>query len=194
MPHDTSSIAAPRREPFFDPLAAPAEARHAHRLLALLRAQDGSTTRLCETIAGTVPSVRMWHQQLVSDVPPPVREILPGTRWLERTTSLVAHGEVMTDNLVYVAPDALADELRGALDEGRVPIGHLLSRLWVRRRTVADAALLQQRLWRLVGLPEAAATRSYLITTPDGPCMVVTETFRRGMLMEHAAAGAAAGR
>jgi len=36
-----------------------------------------------------------------------MRRQLPGTRFIERITSLVAHGEVMMDNLTYIALDGL---------------------------------------------------------------------------------------
>jgi chorismate-pyruvate lyase len=173
-----------RREAFIDPQASPAEAACARRLLPLLLAQDGSTTRLCETIAGGPVALQLLHQAATDDVPALVREALPGRRFIERITSLAAHGEVMMDNLSYIALDGLDASLRRELEAGRTPIGHLLSRLWVRRETLAGADLLRERLWRAVGVPDGAATRAYLIVTPEGPRMLIVETYRRGMLME----------
>jgi chorismate-pyruvate lyase len=170
-----------RREPFFDSGAADAPAR---RLLQLLLAQDGSTTRLCETIAGGPVGLQVLHQASTSDVHAFVRQSLPGTGFIERITSLVAHGEVMMDNLTYIALEGLAAPLQRDLEAGVAPIGHLLARLWVRREPVADAAPLHERLWGAVGVPDAAATRAYRIVTPEGPRMLIVETYRRGMRMD----------
>jgi chorismate-pyruvate lyase len=124
------------------------------------------------------------RQGVTDDVPQVVRDALPGTRFIERVTCLAAHGEVMMDNLTYIALDGLAADLRRELEGGSVPIGHLLARLWVRRAPLSDGQALQRRLWHSVGQPDPAATRSYTITTPEGPRMVIAETYRRGMLMD----------
>ena len=173
-----------RRERFADPGAGAADTRHAQRTLALLLAQDGSTTRLCEAIAAAPVTLQVLHQGITADVPQVVRAALPGTRFIERITCLAAHGEVMMDNLAYIALDGLAADLQRELESGSVPIGHLLARLWVRRAPLNDVHELQQRLWHSVGQPDPAATRSYTITTPEGPRMVIAETYRRGMLMD----------
>ena len=159
-------------------------------MLRLLLAQDGSTTRLCETVAGRAVSLLLLHQATTTDVPPIVREALPGTHFIERITSLCAHGEVMMDNLTYIALQDLEPSLQRDLQAGTMPIGHLLARLWVRREPRADAASLQQRLWTTVGLPDPGATRAYRIVTPEGPRMLIAETYRRGMLMDRAEASA----
>lgn len=179
----SSSLSPVRRECFADPAATPADAAHAGRVLRLLLAQDGSTTRLCETVAGRAVSLLLLHQAVTTDVPPIVREALPGTQFIERITSLCAHGEVMMDNLTYIALQDLEPSLQRDLQAGTMPIGHLLARLWVRREPRADAASLQQRLWTAVGLPDPDATRAYRIVTPEGPRMLIAETYRRGMLM-----------
>jgi chorismate-pyruvate lyase len=154
------------------------------RLLDLLLAQDGSTTRVCETIARGPVALLVRHQVRTAEVPPLVRAWLPSAGYLERITSLAAHGEVMMDNLAYIALDGLDASLRRELEAGRSPIGHLLPRLWLRREPLAGAEPLHERLWRAVGLPDPAATRAYRIVTPDGPCMAIVETFRRGMRMK----------
>jgi len=168
---------APRRSCFLDRDASD----DTRRLLELLLVQDGSTTRLCEAIARGPVTLVVLHQAQAVDVPALVRDGLPGTRFLERITSLVAHGEVMMDNLSYIALDGLDPSLRSELEGGQVPIGHLLPRLWLRREPLADAGVLHERLWRAVGLPDPAATRAYRIVTPEGPRMAIVETFRRGM-------------
>ena len=162
-----------------------AETPGAQRVLALLLAQDGSTTRLCETIACGPLTLQVLSQGITSDVPQIVRAALPGTRFIERITSLAAHGEVMMDNLAYIGLAGLPADLQRELENGTVPIGHMLARLWVRRAPLSDVQELQQRLWQHVGLPDPAATRSYTIATPEGPRMVIAETYRRGMLMDH---------
>ncbi len=154
------------------------------RLLELLLAQDGSTTRLCEAIAGEPIQVDVLSQQTVRLVPDVVRTQLPGDEFIERITSLVARGEVLMDNLSYIAMHRLEPDVEAALREGSVPIGHLLSRWWVRRVALDDDGGLPQRLWQVVGLPDAPATRTYRIDTPQSPRMLIAETFRRGMLMD----------
>jgi chorismate-pyruvate lyase len=181
----SSSSQALGRDLFADPSASAADAGHAQHVLALLLAQDGSTTRLCEAIAASPLTLQVLRQAVTTDVPQVVRDSLPGTHFIERITCLAAHGQVMMDNLAYIALDGFAPDLRNELESGVVPIGHLLSRLWVRRAPLNDVQELQQRLWNSVGQPDPAATRSYTITTPEGPRMVIAETYRRGMLMKH---------
>jgi chorismate-pyruvate lyase len=179
----TLSTIPARREPFFDAASSPVAAR---RLLQLLLAQDGSTTRLCETIAGGPVALQVLHQAPTADVNELVHRQLPGTRFIERITSLVAHGEVMMDNLAYIALEGLDASLQRDLEAGEAPIGHLLARLWVRREGVPGAGALHERLWRTVGVPDAVATRAYRIVTPEGPRMLIVETYRRGMRMDAA--------
>ncbi len=167
-----------QRDRFLDP-AAPASAG-ARRVLQLLLAQDGSATRLCETVAGGPVELRLWSQRLVDDPPAEVRRALPGGRCLERCTSLCAQGQVLMDNLSYVALEALPEGLRRGLERGEAPIGHLLAGAWTRRAFV-DAPGVLERLWAQVGLPDGAASRAYVVTTPQGPLMLIAETFRRGL-------------
>lgn len=168
------------RRRFHDSFDLPAPAR----MLQLLLAQDGSTTRLCETIAGGPVALHVLAQRTVEQVPEVVRTVLPGTRFIERITSLAAHGEVMMDNLSYIALDGLPADIRRDLEDGRMPIGHLFARMWIRRSFLDAQPLLCERLWAATGgLPDAAASRSYSVVTPQGPCMLITETYRRGMLM-----------
>lgn len=173
-----------RRDCFVDARASIADAAHARHTLRILLAQDGSTTRLCEAIAGGPITLQVLHQAPATEVPAIVRESLPGARFIERITSLTAHGEVMMDNLTYIALQGLDAALRRELEAGQAPIGHLLSRLWVRREAVAAPHALHERLWSAVGTPDAAATRAYRIVTPEGPRMLIAETYRRGMLMD----------
>jgi chorismate-pyruvate lyase len=175
---DLPPAGLPQRRPYFDP-GTPIDPG-AHRVLELLLAQDGSATRLCETVAGGAVELRLWAQRIVDDPPGEVRHALPGGRFLERCTSLCAHGQVLMDNLSYVALEALPDELRHGLERGNAPIGHLLAGAWTRRAFV-DAPGVLDRLWSRVGLPDPAASRAYVVATPDGPLMLIAETFRRGL-------------
>jgi len=173
-----------RREAFARSDASPAEAARQRHVLKLLLAQDGSTTRLCEAVAGGPVELHVILQHVTVEVPALVRQHLPGTQFIERITSLAAHGEVLMDNLTYIALDGLEPDIDADLRAGRMPIGHLLARLWVRRERVADAEALMQRLWSAVGTPDAAATRAYRIDTPNAARMLIAETYRRGMLMD----------
>lgn len=161
----------------------PAQAAHAQDLLSLLLAQDGSTTRLCETIAGGPVTLQVLEQRVVHALPPTVGEMLPGTAFIERVTSLAAHGQVMMDNLSYIALEGLAPDLKRDLEAGAMPIGHLLARLWVRREFLAATPQRLEGLWSRVGLPDPEAARCYRILTPEGPRMWIAEVYRRGMLM-----------
>jgi len=191
-PTDKSVPAAPvapanavKRASFIDSSAdAAAQARH-RWLLRLLLAQDGSTTRLCQAIASTPLTLQVRQQAVTEAVPGCVRSVLPGGRFIYRVTSLAARGEVMMDNLVYVALDGLPELLREGLDSGAIPIGPLLESLWVRRKPLpADvASILGEQLWGEVGLPDPGASRAYTIAAPEGNLFVIAETYRRGMRM-----------
>jgi chorismate-pyruvate lyase len=176
----SSLPAALLRQRFHETSTPPAQAR---RLLQLLLAQDGSTTRLCETIAGGPVSLQLIEQGVTREAPAEVRAVLPGSQFILRITCIVAQGQVMMDNLSYIALEGLPPDVQRDLEGGAIPIGHLLSRLWVRRAFLDPAAALYERLWGAVGLPDAAASRNYCIATPEGPRMVIAETFRGGMLM-----------
>lgn len=180
----SSSSNPPRRERFADASATPVQAATERQVLRLLMAQDGSTTRLCETVAGGPVGLVLIKQHVTSEVPTIVREQLPGTQFIERFTSLAAHGQVLMDNLTYIALDGLEPDIDADLRAGTLPIGHLLARLWVRRERIALADELMDTLWKAVGLPDATATRAYRIVTPTSARMVIAETYRRGMLMD----------
>lgn len=147
-----------------------------------LLALDGSTTRVCESLAGGPIDVQVLLQQRTTDVPEDVRTQLGGTQWLERVTSLVAHGEVLMDNLSYTRLDAVPGDFLRGLDSGEAPIGHLLQRLFVRREALKVDDALQQALWRHVGERDDTMSRAYRIVTAKGPLMLIFEVFRSGML------------
>ena len=155
-------------------------------MLRLLLAQDGSTTRLCEAVAGGPVQLHVVAQAVTDDVPSSVRETLAGPHFIERVTCLAAHGEVMMDNLTYIALAGLDADLRRDLEAGTAPIGHLLAPLWIRRSALAFAQDLLARLWHQVGLPDSNASRVYKIETAQRPLMVIAETYRQGMLLSRA--------
>lgn len=175
------------RECFRQPGLPSGQAADELRTLRLLLAQDGSTTRLCETVAGGPVQLYVPHQAVTAVVPAIVRERLPGSLFIERRVCLAAHGQALMDNLSYIALDGLPHDVRRDLDAGSAPIGHLLERLWVRRvfDPVGDdsAEALRQKLWQACGRPDPEATRTHTLHTPDGPLMLITETWRRGMLL-----------
>jgi chorismate-pyruvate lyase len=175
---------AAQRQRYGASAADPGSRSLAERLLPLLLAQDGSTTRLCETIAGGSVELELISQTINAEVPAAVRGLLPGERFIERVTCLAAHGQVMMDNLAYIALEGLPADVRQDLEGGRLPIGHLLARLFVRRALLPHLqSHLLPRLWAAVGEPDPAASRAYLITTASGPMMLIAEAFRDGMLM-----------
>jgi len=160
----------------------PSEARH-EPLRRLLLAQDGSTTRTCTAMCGLPVEVLLHGQQRTREVPRSVASQLGGGHWLERVTSLVAGGRVLMDNLSYTRLDAVPGWFLRGLDEGQAPVGHLLARLFVQRQPVESEPALQARLWDVVGLPDARASRAYRIVTPEGPLMLIFEVFRGGMAL-----------
>ncbi len=177
------------RQLFFDSRAPAAAQQRARMLLKLLLVQDGSTTRICEAQAGEPPQLHVQRQGLAAQPAAIVRTTLPGDRFLERHSSLSAHGQVMMDNLVYVALERIPGDLHSGLEGGAAPIGHLLQTLFVQRIALQDsmAGELFERLWSQSGMPDPSASRAYTIATADGPLFLIAETYRRGMLMESAA-------
>lgn len=175
------------RQCFRQPDRPAAQAADELRTLRLLLAQDGSTTRLCETVAGGPVQLYVPHQVVTAEVPELVRRRLPGSRFIERRVCLAAHGQALMDNLSYIALDGLPPDVRADLEAGSAPIGHLLERLWVRRvfdpMGDAGAEALRQKLWQACGQPDPEATRTHTLHTPAGPLMLITETWRRGMLL-----------
>jgi chorismate-pyruvate lyase len=159
----------------------PADAAHAP-LLRLLLAQDGSTTRICEALTGAAVQVVLHHQAATRDVPAAVRDQLGGNAWLERVTSLCADDAVMMDNLSYTRLDAVPKWFLAELERGAAPIGHLLDQLFVKRESVEAPPELRARLWNVVGEIDERASRSYRIVTPDGPLMLIFESFRAAMV------------
>ena len=150
----------PLRESFpYDPVAA--------SLLRVLLEQDGSTTRLCEVIAGGPVELSVHSQARVQTVPDGVLEVLGGESWIERITSLHVAGRVMMDNLTWTRVDRIPLEFSDDLERGELPVGRLLDRLFVKRQLI-QASNLGEILWAVTGLPDARASRAYTISTQFG--------------------------
>lgn len=146
-------------------------------LLRLLLGQDGSTTRLCEVIAGVSVELHLHSQARVETVPDGVLEFLGGASWIERITSLHVAGHVMMDNLTWTRVDKIPTEFADDLERGELPVGRLLDRLFVKRQMI-QASSLGDVLWHQIGLPDPRASRAYMISSDLGPFMLVFETYR----------------
>lgn len=150
--------------------------------LRLLLTHDGSTTRLCEAIEGAPMQIHLHQQQTVSQVPAEVLHILGGNLWLQRVTSLHnSKAEVFMDNLSFTRLDAVPAWFIEALNEGSTPIGRLLDQLFIKRVKTPTSPALQDLLWNAVGMPDARASRSYYVATPEGPFMLIFEVFRNAL-------------
>jgi chorismate-pyruvate lyase len=158
------------------PLATWAEA-----WLRVLLAQDGSATLLCETIAQGRVALEVTHQQVTTEVPQAVTANLGGRRFLERQVVLHHAGEVMMDNLTFVALDRIDPDVAALLTERRSPIGYIFERKSTKKRPVAPDVAILDRLWSRCGAPDPDAARSYVLDIDDRPCMLITETYRAGM-------------
>jgi chorismate-pyruvate lyase len=155
----------------------PHDLQHAPSLLRVLLGQDGSTTRLCEVIAGGPVELQLHSQSRVETVPDEVLEHLGGTAWLERITSLHVADRVMMDNLTWTCLDNIPLEFADDLERGELPVGRLLDRLFVKRQAI-QASGLGEVLWATTGLPDAHASRAYIISSEAGAFMMVFETYR----------------
>ena len=153
----------------------------AETLLKILIAQDGSATLLCETLAEGPIRLDVLHQVVTDSVPEIVKAHLLGEHFIERQVCMSARGEVMMDNLSYIALDTIDPEMRGFLEAGESPIGHIFNRRWTRKKPIPSPDSVQMRLWQRSGVPDPSAVRSYLVETPQGIGMLITETFRYGM-------------
>jgi len=151
---------------------------------ALLLAQEGSTTRLLQTLCRNDISVQVIDQQVVDKLPIALDGELPGTRFLRRLSSLHAGGHVLLDSFSYTALDVLPTLVASELIEGTRPIGHVFSHLWTRRTFRGGDADLLESLWAEVGDPDPPSSRTLFIHTPRAPCMLLAETFRGGVLAQ----------
>lgn len=171
-----------RRERFSQESDASCQATLARTVLGMLLHQDGSTTRLLETMAGCDLTVHVIEQERVHALPAQLKGILPGTSFLRRLTTLEARSNVLLDCVAFIAIETLPCEVASALEDGIHSIGQLLSQLWTRRVFREPDPEILAQLWATFSVPDPLAARSSLIVTPAGPCMVLAEVFRRGVL------------
>ena len=150
---------------------------NASSLLRVLLGQDGSTTRLCEVVAGGPVELYLHSQARIEVVPDRVLEHLGGVSWIERITSLHVAGRVMMDNLTWTRADRIPIEFADDLERGELPVGRLLDRMFVKRELIQTSGL-GEILWAVTGLPDARASRSYTISSESGAFMLVFETYR----------------
>ncbi len=149
-------------------------------LLKLLLAQDGSTTTLCEAIAGSRVNLKLHSQARVETVSEQVRRELGGTSWLKRVTSLHSDSRVFMDNLTFTRLDRVPTWFLADLEHGLAPVGHLLEKLLTRRERVDSTPELERGLFEIVGFPDSISSRAYTINTEVGALMLVFETYRAG--------------
>ena len=149
-------------------------------LLKLLLAQDGSTTKLCEALAGSRINVMIHSMSRVETVPEVVMRQLGGTSWLRRVTSLHFNPHVMMDNLTYTRLDRVPSWFTADLELGKAPVGHLLEKLFIRRERIDSTPELEQVLFNMVGFPDSNSSRAYTVNTEEGAVMLVFETYRAG--------------
>lgn len=154
--------------------------KESENLLKLLLAQDGSTTKLCEAIAGSRVNLMLHAQARVETVPEAVSRELGGTSWLKRITSLHSETGVLMDNLTYTRLDRVPIWFTADLELGKAPVGHLLEKLFVRRQRIAGTPDLEQVLFEIVGFPDCNSSRAYTVNTESGALMLVFETYRAG--------------
>jgi chorismate-pyruvate lyase len=171
-----------RREPFPSPSEHANDVAWEEVILRMLIGQDGSTTRLLETMAGERISVHIIEQRVLHELPQELTGDLPGNSFLRRVVALEAKGHVLLDSISYIAMDALPEPISRELQEGVLPIGTVLSRLWTRRTFRDQDTNLFEQLWSATGHPDRRASRSSCLHTPNGPCIILGETFRHGVL------------
>lgn len=149
----------------------------------MLLVQDGSATLMCETLANGPVQLDVLHQQITEDVPAEVRAHLPGNAFIERQVCLSHMGQVMMDNLTYIALEQLDPDVRRHLEQGQYPIGYIFDVKLTRKRPITCPASVLDNLWARCGLPDPDAARSYVLEIENNSCMLITETYRAGMLL-----------
>jgi chorismate-pyruvate lyase len=168
------------RRRFSEPADQASEA-WAPRLLDLLLTQDGSATRICERLSGGTVRLVVHAQSLTTEVPAIVRSQLPGSQFVERFVSLVrpagGRTEVMMDNLSYIALADLPDDVAEDLLSGREPIGHLLERIWLKRRELPDVPTVAE-----AGVPGYDIATWNIILGPPGMPAPVQEALNRALV------------
>ncbi|MFW8633756.1 chorismate--pyruvate lyase family protein [Cribrihabitans pelagius] len=174
--------AGPVRQRFGAGIAAGSSAAAwAEAWLRMLLVQDGSATLICETIADGPVKLEVLHQKVTTSVPRQVRAHLPGSAFIERQVCMSHAGQVMMDNLSYVALERLDPEVRRHLEQGLSPIGYIFDVKRTCKRPVACPEAVLNRLWQRAGVPDPASARSYVLEIEATSSMLITEVYRAGM-------------
>lgn len=148
----------------------------------MLLVQDGSATLICETIVNGPVQLDVLHQKVTTDVPLEVKTHLPGTEFIERQVCMSHNGKVMMDNLTYVSLEQLDSDVRRHLEQGLAPIGYVFDIKLTRKRPLPSPETVLNRLWSRCGVPDPASARSYILEIENNSCMLITETYRAGMM------------
>lgn len=149
----------------------------------MLLTQDGSATLICETLANGPVKLDVLHQAVTQNVPEAVRSHLPGSDFIERQVCMSHKGEVMMDNLTYVALEQLDGDVRRHLEQGLAPIGYVFDIKQTRKRPLPCPAAVLDNLWARAGVPDPNSARSYVLEIENNSCMLITETYRAGMML-----------
>ncbi|URZ14568.1 chorismate pyruvate-lyase family protein [Clostridium felsineum] len=100
-------------------------------LVDIILKNDGSTTRLLETLVGNTITVGVDSQNVISKgkLPEEVNDYFKrDTQYLFRVVSLYYNGEVLSNNVVVAEVNKLNYELNSQLEKGQIPLGKLISK------------------------------------------------------------------
>ena len=147
----------------------------------LLLAQDGSATLICETLVGAKVQLDVLHQAETTDVPASVKAHLAGDRFIERQVVMSFDGQVMMDNLTYIALEGLDPTVKDHLENGTSPIGYIFDIKRTRKRAVPIRDDVLTGLWSRCGEPDPSSARTYVLEIENTSSMLITEVFRAGM-------------
>lgn len=148
-----------------------------------LLTQDGSATLICETLARGPIQLDVLYQEKTTHVPASVSKHLTGQNFIERQVILSHAGQVMMDNLTYISLEQLDSDVRFHLEQGQYPIGYIFDVKLTRKRAVPCPADVLDILWTRCGAPDPSAARTYVLEIENNSCMLITETYRAGMLL-----------
>lgn len=148
----------------------------------MLLVQDGSATLICETIANGPVQLDVLYQEITEHVPAEVKAHLPGSKFIERQVAMSHKGKVMMDNLTYVALEQLDSDVRQHLEQGLAPIGYVFDIKQTRKRPLPCFDSVLDSLWARCGVPDPRSARSYVLEIENNSCMLITETYRAGMM------------
>ncbi|MGB1234942.1 MAG: chorismate--pyruvate lyase family protein [Planktomarina sp.] len=147
----------------------------------LLLAQDGSATLICETLVDAKVQLDVLHQAETTNVPASVKAHLAGDRFIERQVVMSFEGQVMMDNLTYIALDGLDPKVKDHLENGTSPIGYIFNIKRTRKRAVSVMDDVLSGLWARCGQADPSSARTYVLEIENTSSMLITEVFRSGM-------------